>query len=146
MFRVAMQHGGIRPAGDALFRENGRNRLTFRLQTVGLIGPGAGGHDAFVFKIAHLYGGIVPVAMNQGVLIAQHLEYRLILRFGKLIGVTDTQLRLGGFDEQRGIGNINRPVIGLHAAQVGFTVRQVLFDEHHAPAVRRRREGFRVVH
>ena len=114
MFCVAMQHGSIRPAGDALFWENGGNRLAFRFQAVGLIRPGAGGHDAFVFKITHLYGGIVPVAMNQGVLIAQNFEYRLILRFGELIGIGDAELRLGGFDKQRGVGNIDRPVIGLH--------------------------------
>ena len=99
MFSIAVQHSGIRPAGNALFRKNGGNRLAFRFQTVGLIGPGAGGHHAFVFKIAHLHGGIVPVAVDQRVLFAQDFQHRLILRFGKLIGIINTQLRLSGFNE-----------------------------------------------
>ena len=146
MFCFAVQHGGIRPAGDPFFREHCTNVLPFTLQRVRLIRPGAGRHDALIFEIAHLYGGVVPVTVDQRLLRAQYFQYRLILRFGKLIRIRNPQLRLGGFHKQRRVGNVNRSVIGLHAAFVAFSIRQVLFNEHHVPAIRRRRENLRVVH
>ena len=88
----------------------------------------------------------MPVAVDQRMLVAQHFQHGGILCFGELVRVFDTQLRLGRFDEQRRIGDINRAVIGLHASLIGFTVRQILFGKDDAPAVRRRREGFGVVH
>ncbi len=82
MFSLGVQHGGVGPAGDALFREYRRDRLAFRFQRVRLIRPGAGGHHAFVFEIAHLNSGVMPVAMHQLMLIAQHFQHRLVLFFG----------------------------------------------------------------
>lgn len=111
-----MQHGGVRPAGHALFREHGGDRLPFALQGVGLIRPGAGGHHAFVFKVAHLHRGVVPVAVDQRVLAAQQLQRRLILFFVELIRIADAELRLGGLQEQRRVGDVDRAVVSLHPA------------------------------
>ncbi len=52
----------------------------------------------------------MPVAMDQIMLIAQHFQHRLILFFGELIRITDAQLWLRGFDEQRGIRNVDRAI------------------------------------
>ena len=79
-------------------------------------------------------------------LIAQHFQHRLILFFGELIRITDAQLWLRGFDEQRGIRNVDRAIISLYPAFIALAVRQILLNKNHLPAIRRRREGFSVVH
>ncbi|CCJ98074.1 hypothetical protein BN130_608 [Cronobacter malonaticus 507] len=146
MFRVGVQHGGVGPAGHALFWKDSGDGLAFVFQRVGLVRPGAGGHDALVFEIAHLNGGVMPVAVDQLMLVAQHFQHRAILRLGQLIRIGNAKLRLSGFNVKRRIGDINWPVVSLHAPLVGFAVRQRLLHKQHRPAVRRRRERFGVVH
>ena len=141
-----MHHGGVGPTGGAFFRDGRRDRLFLVHQTVDLIRPGTGRDHAFVLEVAHLYGGVVPVAVNQRLLGAQQIEHRLVLRFGQFIGVLDAQFRLGAFEVQRRVGDVDRAVIGLHAALVRFAVRQVLRIEHHAPAVGCGLEYVGVVH
>ena len=88
----------------------------------------------------------MPVAVNQRLLVTQHFQHRFVLGFGQLIGVIDPELWLGGFDKQRGVGDIDRAIIGLHSPLIGFAIRKILLHEDHAPAVRRRREYAGVVH
>ena len=88
----------------------------------------------------------MPVAVDQRVLAAQQLQRRLILLFVELVWIADAELRLGGLQEQRRVGDVDRAVVSLHPALVALAVRQVLLLEDHRPAVRRRREGFGVVH
>ncbi|MNI95274.1 hypothetical protein D3C73_1535180 [compost metagenome] len=73
--------------------------MPFSLQGVSLIRPCAGGDNTFVFKITHLHGGVMPVAMDQTMLISQDLNDGLILFLGQLIGVGNAQLWLGGFNK-----------------------------------------------
>ena len=84
--------------------------------------------------------------MDQTVLSAQHFQHRLVLFFGELIRIADAQLRLSGFNEQRSVRNIDRAIISLNAAFIALAVRQILLNKNHLPAIRRRREGFSVVH
>ena len=123
MFSISMEHGGIRPSGHALLRKHRGNRLTFAFKAVSLIRPGAGRDHAFVFKVAHLHRGIVPVAVNQGMLIAQNLKHGLILFFSELVRIANPQLRLRRFDKQRRIGNVNRAIISLHAPLIRLAIR-----------------------
>ncbi len=76
----------------------------------------------------------MPVAVDQRLLLAQQLQHGLVLRFAQLVWVLDAQLRLGRLQVQRRIGDIDRPIIGLHAALVRLAVGQVLRLEQHAPA------------
>ncbi len=71
----------------------------------------------------------MPVAMDQIMLIAQHFQHRLILFFGELIRITDAQLWLRGFDEQRGIRNVDRAIISLYPAFIALAVRQILLNK-----------------
>ena len=146
MLGLGVQHGGVGPAGDAFLGEHGGDGLAFGLQGVGLVRPGAGGDHAFVLEVAHLHGGVVPVAVDQVVLLAQQVEHGGVLLLVELVGVGDAQGGLGGLEVEGGVGDVDRAVIGLHAALVGLAVGQVLRFEHHGPAVRRLGEGLGVVH
>nr|MCX3331070.1 hypothetical protein [Bacillus pacificus] len=86
----------------------------------------------------------MPVAMDQTMLITLPLQLRLVLFFGELIRISDAQLRLSGFNEQRSVRNIDRAIISLNAAFIALAVRQILLNKNHLPAIRRRREGFSV--
>ncbi|MCY1430183.1 hypothetical protein D9M71_461240 [compost metagenome] len=141
-----VQHGGVGPAGDAFFRERGGDWLAFGFQRVGLVRPGAGGGHAFVLEVTHLHGGVVPVAVDQLMLLAQQLDHRGVLLFVELIGIGDAQFRFGRLQVQRGVGDVDRAVVGLHAALVRLAVGQVLRVEDHGPAVRRLGEDLGAVH
>lgn len=81
------------------------------------------------FEIAHLHGSVMPVAMDQTMLIAQHFQHRPVLFFGELIRITDAQLRLSGFNEQRSVRNVDRAIISLNAAFIALAVRQILLNK-----------------
>ena len=116
------------------------------LQGVDLVFPRAGSDHAFVLEVAHLHRGVMPVAVGQGVLLAQQVEGGGVLGFRQLVGVLDAQSRLGSLQVQGGIGDVDRAVIGLHAALVGLAIRQGLLLEYHRPTGRRRLEQVGVVH
>lgn len=84
--------------------------------------------------------------MDQTALSAQHFQHRLVLFFGELIRIADAQLRLSGFNEQRSVRNVDRAIISLNAAFIALAVRQILLNKNHSPAIRRRREGFKVLY
>ena len=137
MRRVDMHHGRVGPAGRA-FRGNGRgDRLLLALQEVDLVGPGARGDDALVLEVVGLHGGVVPVALDQRVLLAQEVERRLVLVLVQLVGVLDAELGLLGHQIERGVGDVDGAVIGLDAALVGLAVGQRLLLEDDVPALRR---------
>ncbi len=73
----------------------------------------------------------MPVTVGQRVLLAQQLKGRFVLFFVEQVGVGNTQCRLGGFQVQRRIGDVDRAVLGLHAALVALAVGQgLLFEDH----------------
>ena len=88
----------------------------------------------------------MPVAVDQWLLGAKQVEDGLVLSFGEFVRALDAQFRLGGFQVQRGIGDVDRAVIGLHAALVRLAVGQVLRVEHHVPAGGGGLEDVGVVH
>ena len=143
---IGVQHGGVGPAGDAFLRNGRSHRLLVRLQAVDHIAPGTGGGDAFVLEVTHLHGRVMPVAMDQRLLRAQQVEHGLVLGFSQLVGVLNPQFRLRRLQVQRRVGNVDRAVIGLHAALVRLAVRQVLRIEDHTPAGRCLLEHAGVVH
>ncbi|MNZ96370.1 hypothetical protein D3C78_1155610 [compost metagenome] len=141
-----MHHGGVGPPCGAFHRDGRGDRLFLALQRVHLVRPGTGRGDAFVLEVAHLHRRVVPVAVDQFLLVAQQLDRRGVLLFVQLVGVGDAQRRLGGLQVERRIGDIDRPVIGLYAALVALAVGQVLLGEHHVPAFRCLGEDLGVVH
>ena len=80
MLGVGMHHRGVGPSGGALGRDHRSDRLLLQLERIDLVGPGSGGGDAFVLEVAHLHGGVMPVAMDQRLLRAQDVERRRVLR------------------------------------------------------------------
>ncbi|MNP17768.1 hypothetical protein D3C76_1102110 [compost metagenome] len=133
MLGLGMQHGGVGPAGGTFLGNGRRHRLFVGLQGVDHIAPGAGSDHAFVLHIAHLHRRVMPVAMDQRLLLTQQFQHRLVLGFVEFVGVLDAQLRLGRFQVQRRVGDVDRPVVSLHPSFVRLAVRQVLRLEDHAP-------------
>ena len=80
----------------------------------------------------------MPVAAHQITLLAQQVQRCLVLVFVQLIGAGDAQLRLVEHQVLRGIGDVDRAVIGLHPALVRRAVGQGLLFKNHVP----RRGGF----
>ncbi|MNF83224.1 hypothetical protein D3C84_655440 [compost metagenome] len=146
MLGLGVQHGGVGPTGGAFFRDGRGDWLLLVHQAVDLIRPGTGGDHAFVLEVAHLHGGVVPVAVDQRLLGAQQIEHGLVLGFGQFVRALDAQFRLGGLQVQRRVGDVDRAVIGLHATLVRLAVRQVFRVEQHAPAGGRGLEHVGVVH
>ena len=147
MLAFGVQHGRVGPARHALFRESRGDRLLFRLHQVDLERPGAGGDDAFVLEVVDLDHRVVPVAADERALDAQEVERGLVLVFVEFVGVLDAELRLVRHQVLRGVGDVDRAVIGLHAALVRLAVRQRHFLEDDVPTLRRLAlEGFRIVH
>jgi hypothetical protein len=62
--------------------------------------------------------------VDQRLLLAQQFEHGLVLGFGQFVRVLDAQFRLGRFQVQRRVGDVDR-TIGLHAALVRLAVGQV---------------------
>ena len=145
MFGAGGEHGGVRPTGRAFGGHGGGDLGLVGEQRVRLEGPRARGHDAFVLEVLDLHVGVVPVTLDQGMLAAQHLEHRRILRFVELVRILDAELRLLGLQVQRGIGDVDSAVVGLHATLVRLAVGKFLRLEHHRPGRRRLLEGLGVV-
>ena len=94
MLGLGVQHGGVRPARCTFLGNNRGNRLFLRHQAIDHVAPGAGRHDAFVLEVAHLHGCVMPVAVDQRLLLAQQVQCGLVLLFVELIRVLDPQFRL----------------------------------------------------
>ncbi len=146
MLAIGVQHGGVGPAGDAFFREGRGDLGAFGLHQVDLERPGAGSDDAFVLEVVDLDHGVVPVAADELTLATQQIERCLVLVFIQFVGILDAEFRLVLHEVERGVGDVDRAVIGLDAALVRLTVGKRHFLEHHLPAGRCFLEGFGVVH
>ena len=143
---VGLHHGGVGPAGGAFLGDGGGDRLLGGHQRVDLEGPGRGSDDALVLEVVHLDRRIVPVAADQLALPTQQVEGRLVLVLVQLVGVLDAEVRLVRHQIVGGVGDVDRSVIGLHAALVRLAVRQGLLLEDDIPALRRFLEDVGVVH
>ena len=130
---VDMHHGGVSPPGHTFFGKNARNRCVVALQEVALERPRTGGGHAFVLEVVDLDKGIVPVAAHQLALTAQQIQRSGILILIQLIGRGNPKIGPMRHQIKRSISNMDRPVIGLHAALVAFAVRQGLLFKHHRP-------------
>ena len=131
-----MHHRRISPAGGAFDRHDGGDRRLLAAQDVGLELPAARRHHALVGEVVDLHEGVVPVLADQLALLAQQLERRLVLRLVQLVRILDAQGRVLLHQVQRRVGDVDRPVEGLHAALVALAVGQRLLLEHHVPAGR----------
>jgi hypothetical protein len=89
-----MHHGRIGPSGGAFRRDDRGDRRLVGLEKVDLVGPRAGSDDAFVGEIVGLDGGVVPVALDERVLLAEQIEDGLVLRLVQFIGVLDAEAGL----------------------------------------------------
>jgi hypothetical protein len=86
-----------------------------------------------VLEVLHLHVGVVPIALDQRVLRAQHIEHRVVLQLVQLVRIHDAEVGLLGLEVQRRVGEVDRAVVCLHAALVGLAVRQLLRLEDHRP-------------
>eukprot|EP01136_Pigoraptor_vietnamica_P024785 Opistho-1_new@78113 len=143
---VDVQHRGIGPTRRALLRDGRGDGLAIGFQQVDLERPRPRGDDTFVLEIVDLDEGIVPVTAGQRALHAQQVERRLVLVLVQFVRRFDAQFRLVEHQVLRGIGDVDRSVIGLHAALVRLAVGQVHLFEHDVPAGRRLLEHLGVVH
>ena len=87
MFGVGVHHGGVglKPVAPPDFEHRGDWHRRRRACSIWNASE-AGGDDAFIGEIADLLVGVVPIADEQRLLGAQHLEHRGVLFFAQRIG------------------------------------------------------------
>jgi hypothetical protein len=147
MLRIHMHHRRVGPARRALLRDDRRHRRAVALQQVHLERPRARCRHALVLEVVDLDEGVVPVAADQLPLRAQEVERRVVLLLVQLVGRRDAEFRLVIHQVLRRVGDVDRPVIGLHAACVRLPVGEVHLLEHHVPRGGRRvAEDFGRIH
>ncbi len=111
------------------------DRLALALQQVDLERPRARRDHALVLEVVDLDEGVVPVAADELALLAQQVEGGLVLVLVELVRALDAEFRLVRHQVERRIGDMDRAVIGLHAALVGLAVRQGRLLEDDVPGL-----------
>ena len=143
---VGCHHRGVGPARRPLLGDGRGDRRVLGLEQVHLERPGPRGDDALVLEVVDLDHRVVPVAPDELALLAQQVERRGVLLLAELVGVRDAELGLVRHQVLGGVGDVDRPVIGLHPALVRLAVGQRLLLEHHRPGRRRLLEHLGRVH
>ena len=97
-------------------------------------------------EVLHLHVGVVPVALYQRMLLAQEVERGAVLGISEFVRILDAEIRLLCHQVDRGVGDVDRPVVGLDATLVRLAVRKLLRLEHCGPRRGRGLEHLGVVH